>query len=147
EPLGAIAVHVSLVIIGRKPTSGGSSDTDVNDPTVKPVGVPSALPDTIVTPVGKCPSTVRNCLLSKAATSLAPTTRRGPGWGDPAASYAALCERRGGAARAAGDQAGGAQGDPRVAPGAAGSAGAVDRALADRDRAARGSRGAERARV
>src|SRR4029453_18469486 len=63
-PLGAIAVHVSLVVIGRKPTIGGSSDTDVNDPIVNPAGRPSAMPETIVTPVGKWPSTDRNCLAS-----------------------------------------------------------------------------------
>ena len=37
-PAGAIACHVSLLTIGRKPTSGGSSDTDVNDPIVNPAG-------------------------------------------------------------------------------------------------------------
>ena len=63
-PLGAIAVHVSLVVIGRKPTIGGSSETDVNDPIVNPPGRPSAMPVTIVTPVGKWPSTDRNCLAS-----------------------------------------------------------------------------------
>src|SRR5687768_11926777 len=59
-PAGAIACHVSLLTIGRKPTSGGSSETDVNDPIVKPDGMSPAMPVTIVTPVGKCPSTLRN---------------------------------------------------------------------------------------
>ena len=59
-PAGAIASHVSLLTIGRKPTSGGSSDTDVNEPIVNPAGTSPAMPVTIVTPVGKCPSTLRN---------------------------------------------------------------------------------------
>src|SRR5690348_13271811 len=60
----AIAFQVSLSIIGRNPTKGGSSDTDVNEPIVKPAGWSPSSPVTIVTPVGKCPSTVRNCLAS-----------------------------------------------------------------------------------
>ena len=61
---GAIAAHVSLLIIGRKPTSGGSSETEVNEPIVKPAGCsapssPVAMPVMIVTPVGKWPSTCR----------------------------------------------------------------------------------------
>ena len=62
--LGAIAVHVSLSTIGRKPTIGGSSDTDVNDPIVKPIGWSPSRPVTIVTPMGKWPKTVRNCFES-----------------------------------------------------------------------------------
>ena len=50
---GAIASQVSLVVIGRKPTIGGSSDTDVNEPIVNPVGLSPCMPVTIVTPVGK----------------------------------------------------------------------------------------------
>ena len=47
-------------IIGRNPTSGGSSDTEVNEPMVNPTGVPSAVVAvTTVTPVGKWPSTWR----------------------------------------------------------------------------------------
>ena len=59
-PAGAIASHVSLLTIGRNPTSGGSSETDVNEPIVNPAGTSPAQPVTIVTPVGKCPSTLRN---------------------------------------------------------------------------------------
>src|SRR4051812_17667706 len=50
---------------GKNATSGGSSDTDVNEPTAIPAGVPSlAIPVTTATPVGKCPSTCRNRLPS-----------------------------------------------------------------------------------
>ena len=52
-PPAAIACHVSLAIWGRNPTSGGSSDTDVNDPIVNPAGTSPAQPVTMVTPVGK----------------------------------------------------------------------------------------------
>src|SRR6185436_20570262 len=49
----------SDVVIGRNPTSGGSSDTEVNEPIVKPTGSPSTIAVTTVTPVGKWPSTRR----------------------------------------------------------------------------------------
>ena len=54
-----ILIHRSEVTIGRNPTSGGSSDTDENDPMVNPTGSPSNMPVTTVTPVGKWPSTWR----------------------------------------------------------------------------------------
>ena len=38
-----------------KATSGGSSDTDVNDPTVSPAGAPSWTAVTTATPVGTWP--------------------------------------------------------------------------------------------
>jgi 5-formyltetrahydrofolate cyclo-ligase len=67
-PASFISAQVSESVWGRKPTSGGSSDTDVNEPIVKPCGrSPSAMPVITVTPVGKCPSTVRKCLESKAS--------------------------------------------------------------------------------
>ena len=61
RPDGSIAFHVSLSVIGRNPTIGGCSDTEVNDPIVKPAGRSPSIPVTIVTPVGKWPRTVRNC--------------------------------------------------------------------------------------
>src|ERR1700741_1144512 len=51
--------HRSDVVIGKNPTSGGSSDTEVNEPTVNPTGWPSTIAVTTVTPVGKWPSTRR----------------------------------------------------------------------------------------
>src|SRR3954451_14031612 len=58
RPVGAIFCQLIDSAVGRKPTAGGSSDTDVKDPIVMPKGCPSsARPVTIVTPVGKCPST------------------------------------------------------------------------------------------
>src|SRR3954452_14009755 len=68
-PKGAIAAHVSLIFCGKNPTSGGSSETDVNDPMVKPAGMSPAIPVIIVTPVGKCPSTLRKWLGSKSTGS------------------------------------------------------------------------------
>ena len=45
---------------GRKPTSGGSRDTETNDPMVMPKGFPSALqPVTTTTDVGAWPRTAR----------------------------------------------------------------------------------------
>jgi hypothetical protein len=38
-------------------TWGGSSDSDVNDPMAMPIGLPSCMDVTTVTPVGKWPST------------------------------------------------------------------------------------------
>jgi hypothetical protein len=69
RPDGAIACHVSLLTWGRKPTSGGSNDTDVNDPIVKPAGSSPASPVTIVTPVGKWPNTFRNWRESNGVSS------------------------------------------------------------------------------
>ena len=59
ESAAAMRNHRSDVVIGKKPTSGGSSETDVNDPIVKPTGSPSTIAVTTVTPVEKCPSTRR----------------------------------------------------------------------------------------
>ena len=58
-PTDAIRSQRSDVVIGRNPTSGGSSDTDVNEPMVNPTGSPSTIAVTTVTPVGKWPSTRR----------------------------------------------------------------------------------------
>src|SRR3954451_9251753 len=53
---------------GMNATSGGSSDTDENDPTAMPAALPSlSTPVTTATPVGKCPSTLRNFCASKPA--------------------------------------------------------------------------------
>src|SRR6056297_550733 len=61
--------QVSEPTCGRNPTIGGSSDTEVNEPMVNPCGVPfESIPATTVTPVGKCPMTVRKCLESKACS-------------------------------------------------------------------------------
>ena len=54
-----ISCHRSESTIGRKPTSGGSSETDMNEPIVNPTGRSSTVPVTTVTPVGKWPSTAR----------------------------------------------------------------------------------------
>src|SRR3954464_2952889 len=60
--------HDDELLSGMKATSGGSSDTEENDPTAMPAGLPSAsTPVTTATPVGKCPSTWRNLVASKSA--------------------------------------------------------------------------------
>src|SRR5437868_8214861 len=53
--------HDDELLSGMNATSGGSSETDVNEPTAMPAGLPSgSTPVTTATPVGKCPSTWRN---------------------------------------------------------------------------------------
>src|SRR5436305_15196154 len=52
---------------GKKPTSGGSSDTEENHPMVRPYGSPSDAEVTKVTPVGKAPSPGPERLESKLA--------------------------------------------------------------------------------
>ena len=58
-PTDAIRIQRSEVVIGKNPTNGGSSETDVNEPMVNPTGSPSTIAVTTVTPVGKWPSTRR----------------------------------------------------------------------------------------
>src|SRR5205085_296453 len=54
-----------------KSTSGGSSDTDVNEFTVTPTCAPSAMRVvTIVTPVPNCPSAARSARGSKAPSAI-----------------------------------------------------------------------------
>ena len=45
--------QLSDALPGRKPTRGGSSETDVNDPMVRPTGRWPSCAVTTVTPVGK----------------------------------------------------------------------------------------------
>ena len=84
RPDGAIAAHVVLLVCGRKPTSGGSSETEVNDPIVNPTGASPSMPVTMVTPVGKWPRTVRNCLASNEALSDIGADTRRHRWSAPA---------------------------------------------------------------
>uniref|UniRef100_A0A6J7M4E7 Unannotated protein n=1 Tax=freshwater metagenome TaxID=449393 RepID=A0A6J7M4E7_9ZZZZ len=58
DPPGAMSGQLRELMAGRNPTSGGSSETEQNEPMVSPPGSPEAdRPVTIVTPVGKCPRT------------------------------------------------------------------------------------------
>jgi hypothetical protein len=59
-PTGTISGQVVDVRAGRKPTSGGSSETETNDPTVSPTGPCRVVAVTTATPVGTCPITYRN---------------------------------------------------------------------------------------
>src|SRR4051794_3949605 len=52
--------HVVELRAAQKSTSGGSSDTDVNEFAAIPTGSPSSTAVITVTPVAKCPSTARN---------------------------------------------------------------------------------------
>src|SRR6478609_432261 len=70
RPLGSMSGQLFEFRPGKKPTRGGSSETDANEPIVRPFGCPSTpSPVITVTPVGKCPSTRRNWVLSKLATT------------------------------------------------------------------------------
>ena len=49
---------------GQNITKGGSSETEANEPTASPAGPSGPMAVTTVTPVGKCPRTVRKAALS-----------------------------------------------------------------------------------
>jgi hypothetical protein len=53
DPAARIAGHEREASAGRNPTSGGSSETDVNDPMDRPTGPAGVSALTTVTPVGK----------------------------------------------------------------------------------------------
>ena len=60
QKLRARSIFGQLVepLSGKNPTSGGSRETEVNDPTTKPARRPSAwVAVTTQTPVGYCPRT------------------------------------------------------------------------------------------
>src|SRR5262245_30864681 len=83
-PLGPISCQLSEVNAGRKPTSGGSNETDVNEPIVRPDGFGgrseprgvATSPVTTVTPVGKCPRTWRK---RRESNTTRPETRGAAG--------------------------------------------------------------------
>ena len=54
----------------QKPTSGGSSEIEKNEPTARPTGGRPSAAVTTVTPVGKCPSTWRKRAESKAGSDM-----------------------------------------------------------------------------
>ncbi|GAA1088403.1 hypothetical protein GCM10009579_05940 [Streptomyces javensis] len=57
--------NVDDVFPGRNATSGGVSETEVNDATVMPTGLPCASRDVMaVMPLGKWPRTVRKRAVS-----------------------------------------------------------------------------------
>ena len=60
-------------------TCGGSSESDANEPTAMPTGVPSAMAVMTVTPVGKWPSTWRYLAESKEELSLVMSVTGGAG--------------------------------------------------------------------
>src|ERR687890_2133267 len=65
RPARSILGQLVELLSGKKAMSGGSSETEVNDPTTKPAREPSSwLAVTTHTPVGYCPSTWRNHLAS-----------------------------------------------------------------------------------
>jgi hypothetical protein len=52
EPLASILGQVFEFLPGRKPTNGGSIETETNDPMTMASGSSPAMPVTRVTPVG-----------------------------------------------------------------------------------------------
>jgi hypothetical protein len=52
RPVARMTGHVDEVLAGRKPTSRGSSDTDVNDPIARPTGSSGPAAVTTTTGVG-----------------------------------------------------------------------------------------------
>src|SRR5699024_5792161 len=72
-PLPLRAAHDDDVFVGRKPTSGGSRETETKLPTVIASAFPSSsVAVTTTTPVGKAPITRRNSLESKSCTVISP---------------------------------------------------------------------------
>ena len=60
EPVASIWGQLPEDFPGQKPTNGGSSEIEKNEPTAMPTGPSAESPVTTVTPVGKWPSTWRN---------------------------------------------------------------------------------------
>ena len=58
-PCASIAGQLVEVFDGETATSGGSSETDMNEPQTRPLGAAGSPPVTITTPVGRRPSTWR----------------------------------------------------------------------------------------
>src|SRR3546814_15206387 len=75
-PDGAITGQVLDVSAMKKPTSGGSRDTDVKEPTATPTGSPPTMPATITTPVGRRPMTLRQSV-DEVGSAGGPSTRLG----------------------------------------------------------------------
>ena len=59
DPVASILGQDEEPLSAKNPTSGGSSDTELNDPTASPTGPDSAAAVMTVTPVVKWPSTWR----------------------------------------------------------------------------------------
>jgi hypothetical protein len=59
RPAARIRRHVSDARDGQKETSGGSSDTDASELTIRPSGVPPTLAVTSATPVAQRPRAAR----------------------------------------------------------------------------------------
>src|SRR3546814_11545177 len=75
-PDGAITGQVLDVSAMKKPTSGGSRDTDVKEPTATPTGSPPTMPATITNPVGRRPMTLRPSV-DEVGSAGGPSTRLG----------------------------------------------------------------------
>src|ERR1700721_2813044 len=58
-PLASIAGQLVELLAGDTATSGGSSETDMNEPTTSALGFSGSPPVTTTTPVGRRPRTVR----------------------------------------------------------------------------------------
>ena len=81
NPARCICGHARDVLAGQNSTSGGSSDTLVNDWQVIPTGRSPDIEVTTVTPVQNRPSTSRNRRELSALTE--PSSGTGTGWSAP----------------------------------------------------------------
>src|SRR5581483_7173608 len=77
-PLSRIAGQVVDVCAMQTRTSGGSRETDVNELAAMPAGPFGPCPVTIVTPVAKCPRTVRKRALSMPSSTVSGGSGSGP---------------------------------------------------------------------
>src|SRR5579863_4532322 len=104
RPLSRIDGHVVELFAGQNSTSGGSSETEVTEFADIATGPSGPLAVTTVTPVGRCPRTLRKRSASIRADASMRTQvpRRGvrrkhrriptPGAGAPPATKLARCE-------------------------------------------------------
>ena len=70
RPVARIAGQLVEVSAGLTAISGGSSETDMKEPIASPAGPSSPWPVTTLTPVGRCPMTLRKWTLSKDVASV-----------------------------------------------------------------------------
>ena len=63
-PLSRSFGQLRLDLAGHSATSGGSSDSEVNDWAANPAGSPSRQPVATTTPLANCPIAVRNSPVS-----------------------------------------------------------------------------------
>src|SRR2546423_13161923 len=88
-PLSRMAGQVDDECAMHTSTSGGSSDTDVKELAARPDGPSGPWPVTTVTPVAKCPRTVRKWALSTPSSTVSGGSGSAPEGSISAAHYRA----------------------------------------------------------